>query len=77
MIEKEIKIKKGEVSSKLHLIAKLMKGVEGLFETVKIENPDSFQVVFGADTQTVAKQDFTVKLSIKISPVEQDLTKNG
>lgn len=44
----------------------LMQGLEDMFETVKREDTNSMQKIFGADNKTVSKKRFRAKLIIEV-----------
>lgn len=62
----EIEIQKGQEANKLLLMRELMKGLEDMFETVKREDADSIQKLFGADDKIVSKKRFKAKLVIDV-----------
>ena len=66
MITNKIEIQKGQQSNKLLLMRALMQGLEDMFETVKNEDADSMQKLFGADDKIVSKKRFKAKLIIEV-----------
>ena len=66
MITNEIEIQKGQQSNKLLLMRELMQGLEDMFETVKNEDADIMQKLFGADDKIVSKKRFKAKLIIEV-----------
>jgi hypothetical protein len=62
----EIEIQKGQQANKLLLMRELMQGLENMFETVKNEDADSMQKLFGADDKIVSKKRFKAKLIIEV-----------
>lgn len=65
-MKNEIEIQKGQEANKLLLMRELMKGLEDMFETVKNEEADSMQKLFGADNKIVSKKRFKAKLIIEV-----------
>ena len=62
----EIEIQKGQQSNKLLVMRELMQGLEDMFETVKNEDADSMQKLFGADDKIVSNKRFKAKLIIEV-----------
>lgn len=61
----EIEITKGQEANKLLILRELSKDLEVLFETVKDENADGMQQLFGCDNKIVSKRNFKAKLIIE------------